>query len=176
MLRHATAHGALSATKVKEWGLRPTFDRLVPELGVVAAAAIERLVQNAGYQDIAGKNRSHGGERKALSLRQPHAEAVMRGVKIVEKRSQPTEVRGRIYIYASYSRLEAAEEAKLMIEYGIDDRSCDELVRGVILGTVELTNCTGTKGNYKWNLKNPDRLRRLKTPAHTLRSTWFTPF
>ena len=36
--------------------------------------------------------------KKALSIRQPHAEAIMRGVKPIEFRSRPTKIRGRIYI------------------------------------------------------------------------------
>jgi hypothetical protein len=44
-LRHATAHGALSATKLKEWGMRDTFHRLTIEMGDVAASAVESLTQ-----------------------------------------------------------------------------------------------------------------------------------
>lgn len=33
---------------------------------------------------------------KALSIRQPHAEAIMRGVKPIEFRSRRTDMRGRI--------------------------------------------------------------------------------
>jgi len=38
---------------------------------------------------------------RALSIRQPHAEAIMRGIKKIEYRSGPTKTRGRIHIYAS---------------------------------------------------------------------------
>ena len=41
---------------------------------------------------------------KALSIRQPHAEAIMRGVKPIEYRFRSTNVRGKIYIYASTGR------------------------------------------------------------------------
>lgn len=175
-LRHSTAHGALSASKVRQWGMRDTIDRLIVELGLVAAAAIDKLVDGSGHADIAGKNRSDDGKLKALSLRQPHAEAVMRGVRLVERRTYSTTVRGRIYIYASYARADNAEEACLMQKYGIQDKSCDELPRGVILGTVELSDCTGTKSNYQWHLTNPTQLQVFKIPNNTPRSTWFTPF
>jgi predicted transcriptional regulator len=36
-----------------------------------------------------------------LSIRQPHAEAILRGVKPIEFRSHPTKVREWIYMYAS---------------------------------------------------------------------------
>jgi hypothetical protein len=42
-LRDATAHGALSASKVKEWKLRPALDRLTLDLGRLAALALRRL-------------------------------------------------------------------------------------------------------------------------------------
>jgi hypothetical protein len=78
---------------------------------------------------------------RALSIRQPHAEAIMRGVKTIEYRSAPTRIRGCIYIYASLGRYSAEDEAEMMAEYGIDDVACDDLPRGVIIGTVELHDC-----------------------------------
>ena len=41
---------------------------------------------------------------KALSIWQPHAEAIMRGVKPIGFQSRPSNVRARIYIYASLAR------------------------------------------------------------------------
>jgi hypothetical protein len=38
---------------------------------------------------------------KALNIRQPYADQIMRGTKRIEYRSRPTKVRGRVYIYAS---------------------------------------------------------------------------
>src|SRR5262249_50928348 len=45
---------------------------------------------------------------------QPHAEAIMRGVKTVEYRSGPTNVRGRVLIYAGLGRYSASDEAEMM--------------------------------------------------------------
>ena len=70
---------------------------------------------------------------RALSIRQPHAEAIMRGVKKIEYRSAPTRIRGTICIYASLGRYSAADEAAWMDKYGIDDVICDELPRGFII-------------------------------------------
>jgi hypothetical protein len=38
---------------------------------------------------------------RALSVRQPYAELIMRGEKKVEYRSKPTKVRGRVHLYAA---------------------------------------------------------------------------
>src|SRR5205809_702044 len=38
---------------------------------------------------------------RALSIRQPHAERILRGTKTAEYRSRPTGIRERVYIYAS---------------------------------------------------------------------------
>jgi hypothetical protein len=54
---------------------------------------------------------------KALSIRQPWAELILRGDKTVEYRSQPTKIRGRIYIYAAQGKSDA-DEAELEEELG----------------------------------------------------------
>ena len=43
-LRNATAHGALSATKVQQWGLQKPFLTLSDNLGEVAIAGIQKLI------------------------------------------------------------------------------------------------------------------------------------
>ena len=68
---------------------------------------------------------------RALSIRQPHAEAIMRGVKMIEYRSRATRIRGRVYIYASLGRYSSVEEAEMLEEYGIDDVDIEDLPRGV---------------------------------------------
>jgi len=60
---------------------------------------------------------------RALSIPQPHAEAIMRGITPVEFRPQPTSVRGRIYIYASVRRYYVKEEVTMLEMYGITTRS-----------------------------------------------------
>lgn len=44
-LRNITAHGALSASKVKSWGLRSAFEVFTRDLATVATAALRRLAQ-----------------------------------------------------------------------------------------------------------------------------------
>ena len=112
---------------------------------------------------------------RALSIRQPHAEAIMRGIKKIEYRSRPTNVRGRIYIYASVGRYSRKEEAGMMDIYGIED-ACDDLPRGVLIGTVELWDCTGAGGNYHWHVRNPERAKELLKPTKHPQPIWFNPF
>lgn len=108
----------------------------------------------------------------ALSIRQPHAEAIMRGVKTTEYRSGPTKIRCRIYIYASLGRYSAEDESDMMAEYGIDDVSCDELPRGVLIGTVDLHDCD--EGD--WHVRDPERATTLKKPMKHPQPVWFNPF
>lgn len=109
---------------------------------------------------------------RALSIRQPHAEAIMRGVKTTEYRSSPTKIRGRIHIYASLGRYSADDEAEMMEEYGIDDVSCDDLPRGVVIGTVELYGCDGGD----WHVRVPERAKRKRKPRNHPQPVWFRPF
>lgn len=109
---------------------------------------------------------------RALSIRQPHAEAIMRGVKKTEFRSGPTKIRGRIFIYASLGRYPAGDEDDMMAEYGINDVACDDLPRGVIIGTVDLHDCE--EGD--WHVKEPERAKTLRKPKNHPQPVWFKPF
>ena len=109
---------------------------------------------------------------RALSIRQPHAEAIMRGIKKIEYRSGPTKIRGRVMIYASLGRYSAQVEAEMMDDYGIKDISCDDLARGVIIGTVELFDCD----DDEWYLRKPERAEKLIKPTNQPQPVWFHPF
>lgn len=113
---------------------------------------------------------------KALSIRQPHAEAIMRGIKAAEFCTRATNVRGRIYIYASRNRYHVEEEAKILEMYGIGDVNSDDLPRGVVIGTVELWNCTGFGGKYEWHFCHPERATELLKPTKRPGGVWFNPF
>jgi hypothetical protein len=108
--------------------------------------------------------------RLALSVRQPFAELIMRGVKTVEERSRPTRVRGRIYIYASLGRWPATEEAEWAEEFGID---IEGLPRGVLVGDVELYDC---QGEGEWLFRLPERLATPAKPERHPNPVWFRPF
>jgi hypothetical protein len=110
---------------------------------------------------------------RALSIRQPWAELILRGEKSIEYRSQPTNVRGKVYIYASATRYAPDEEADIQADL---DFSLDELPRGVIVGTVEITDCTGSGGQFEWALDNPQRLEMPLKPQRRANPVWFYPF
>ncbi|QDS86675.1 hypothetical protein EC9_08480 [Rosistilla ulvae] len=109
---------------------------------------------------------------RALSIRQPHAEAIMRGIKQIEYRGSATKIRERIYIYAGLGRYDANDEAEWMDDYGITDVACDDLPRGVIVGTVELYDSDGGQ----WYLRSPQRAATLRKPENRANPVWFKPF
>ena len=113
---------------------------------------------------------------RALSIRQPNAEAIMRGVKKIEYRFRPTKIRERIYIYAAKGRFTPETEAEMMANYKIMDKDCDDLPRGVLIGTVELFDCTGDKGDFHWHVRNPERAKKRLKPKERPQPAWFNPF
>ena len=46
-------------------------------------------------------NITSGIQNRALSIRQPYAEMILRGIKVIQYRPMLTNIRGRVYIYAS---------------------------------------------------------------------------
>ncbi|PHS02925.1 MAG: hypothetical protein COA78_19750 [Blastopirellula sp.] len=113
--------------------------------------------------------------QKALSVRQPYLEEILRGNKTIEFRTQATNTRGPVYLYASKIRWGKQAEAELERELGY---SMDELTRGAILGSVEIADCQfcEAEGMYHWQLENPQRLKRpLLTDARP-QPVWFYPF
>ncbi len=106
---------------------------------------------------------------KALSIRQPYAEQILRGTKRVEYRSQPTKFRGRFYIYAAKTAGPAAEFASLGVEPG-------DLPTGVVVGTAELVGCMKGRRFFEWKLTKPRRLARPRKPRGHPQPVWFNPF
>jgi hypothetical protein len=47
---------------------------------------------------------------------------------------------------------------------------------GVIIGTVEIVNCTGRPGDYEWHLANPERLDEAIKLEKRPQPVWFIPF
>jgi hypothetical protein len=98
---------------------------------------------------------------RALTILQPHAEAIMRRETLAEYRPGPTTVGGRIQVYASLERLDPDEEEAWLGEYGIDDVESDELPRGVIVGTVDHCDCTQQGEVFMWHFMHPERVHAL---------------
>lgn len=114
---------------------------------------------------------------RALSIRQPHAEAIMRGIKKIEYRSLRTQIRGRVQIYASLGRFSQMKEAALLSEkYKMTDVAIDDLPRGVLIGTVEVSDCTFDGVEFNWHLRNPERATQFLKPKKQPQPVWFKPF
>ncbi len=93
---------------------------------------------------------------RAISIRQPWVELILRGKKRIEYRSIPTNIRGPVYLYASQKPVdwpEAWEDA---------GAAPGELPTGVILGSVEIVDCKYDRRNdeYHYILRNPKRFKK----------------
>jgi ASCH domain len=106
---------------------------------------------------------------KALSIRQPWAELILRGTKRVEFRSMRTHIRERVYVYASLTPGDEEAFNKLGLAVG-------ELPTGLIVGTVEIVGCSGRKGSRRWHLARPERAKRLIKPKRKPQPVWLIPF
>jgi len=104
----------------------------------------------------------------ALSLRQPHAEQILRGKKRIEYRSMPTNKRQRVYIYASKSPADQEFWNEIGLEPG-------DLPTGVLVGTVEIIGCRKVRGEYEWDLARPIRLNHPFRPKNQPQPAWFFP-
>jgi hypothetical protein len=93
----------------------------------------------------------------------------MLGKKRVEYRSRPTHIRERVYVYASCTPAPAGDWARTIWKPG-------DLPTGVLVGTVEITGCTGEPGDFNWHLAKPERSKRKLKPTNHPQPSWFNPF
>ena len=125
---------------------------------------------------------------RALSIRQPYAELILRGIKTIEYRSQPTRIIGeRFHIYASKKKvsppivsdnlqvsrppewmLELAEQIKL-----IPPSLGKGLPTGVIVGSAVIERVTQIDGMYRWHLTGVERAKTLRKPRGHPQPVWF---
>ena len=106
---------------------------------------------------------------RALSVQQPFAELIMTGKKKFEYRSIPTNIRERVYVYAS----KKSGPEKRWQNSGYEPGS---LPTGVLVGSVEIADCQGTLGDYAWKLARPKRAKRMLKPKNRPQPVWFRPF
>jgi ASCH domain len=97
---------------------------------------------------------------RALSIRQPYVELILSGKKKLEYRSMPTNLRERVYIYASLQQGGSDKEFRLT------GKSFEELPRGAIVGSVEIIDCQydEKEASFVYKLANPKRIK--KYPIH----------
>jgi hypothetical protein len=137
---------------------------------------------------------------RALSIRQPYAELILRGIKRIEYRSRATRIIGeRFWIYASKGRvsgfgvggsgkggmwsgdlagqapppwmIELAEAMKLW-----KPGELGGLPRGVIVGSAVIEKVTPGDGIYHWHLREIQRTPRLRKPRGRPQPVWFKAF
>lgn len=141
---------------------------------------------------------------RALSIRQPFAELILRGIKTAELRSRSTSIIGeRFWIYASkgktkravWSRdLEVAMPPAWMIELAEQLKMIEpellkaDLPTGVIVGSAVIERVTsiapphpgplpeGEGRMYKWHLADVERAKKFRKPRFQPQPTWFKPF
>ena len=109
---------------------------------------------------------------RGISVRQPFAEEILRGTKQIEYRTRVTNIRERIYIYASLGSRPDEDWA----DAGIKPNS---LPTGVVVGTVEIVGCEPSDtydGEYDWHLARPERLEKPIRPKEHAQPIWFYPF
>lgn len=112
---------------------------------------------------------------KALSIKQPWAWMIIHGGKDVENRTWNTQFRGRFLVHASAActRDYWAQAVSFALERGLIKRPAEippinELLRGGIIGSVEMTDCV-IASDSPWYMGDKGFLLRDAKP------TAFTP-
>lgn len=127
-------------------------------------------------------------DRIALGVRQPWAELILRGIKTVEVRTLPTNLRGPIYLYASKLLAEMPAAQPAITRYALDTAA---LPRGEIVGSIDIIDCRPATrhdaaaacvpaslltGKLVWVLARPERLVSPVRPRFLPYGVWFYPF
>lgn len=141
---------------------------------------------------------------RALSIRQPFAELILRGMKTIEYRSRATHIIGeRFWIYAArgdaakatgrtnrgiWSRDLAVPGEPLppwMLELaeGLRLWKPGELPTGVIVGSAVIERCEPPSGDvasrsalFQWHIGGVERLGQPRKPVRHPQPVWFVPF
>ena len=140
---------------------------------------------------------------RALSIRQPYAELILRGVKTREFRSRPTRIIGEpFYIYAAKGPAtrrptDAAAEGRRIWsdDLAVPGRApgdappppwmlelaelliLGKLPVGVIVGTASISECEPQGGGrFAWHLADVRRLAQPLKPERQPQPAWFRPF
>jgi hypothetical protein len=129
-----------------------------------------------------------GQPTRALSIRQPWAELILRGDKIIEVRTIRVNLRERVHIYASLGDVDLDDQVRVRRKHGLD---LESLPRGVIVGSVEIVGCRPLTVRdsraaafpvpadleaFAWLIESPRRARELVKPAKHPQPVFFTPF
>src|SRR5690242_9631378 len=98
---------------------------------------------------------------RAISIRQPYVELILRGEKTREFRSRPTNIRERVWLYAALRPADGRSEWRKV------GKNPGDLLTGAIVGTVEIIDCRwdGRMKCFAYVLKAPRRLTKPRKPA-----------
>lgn len=107
---------------------------------------------------------------RAISIRQPYVEMILRGTKVEEYRSHRTLVRGEVYLYAGLKAGDDSEWQRMGMHPG-------DLPTGKIVGTVEIKDCRRDDAHdcYAYVLENPKRLEQHRTPTNQPQPCFWRP-
>ena len=105
----------------------------------------------------------------ALSVKQPYAESIIRGEKVIERRTVNTKIRGRIMIYASKSKAKDSEFERLSIY-------SEDCLYGYIIGEVSIVEVNFDSPKYLWKLEQPTRYKCPLKPMKRPQPIWFYPY
>lgn len=129
-----------------------------------------------------------GRSRIALGIRQPWVELILRGCKTIEVRSQPTNIRGTIFIYAARKHATSPDANTACVAHNLN---IDDLPTGLIVGQVDIVDvraatpvdtdaaCVSSallENQYAWTLANPVRYETPLRPRFLPYGVWFYPF
>lgn len=107
---------------------------------------------------------------RAISIRQPYVEDILRGKKKFEYRSRPTQIRGRVFLYASLGPGNLDYWKKMKLTPG-------SLPTGLVVGSVEIVDCLEDgDGGFKYKLKDPKRYKTTIKPKSRPQPCFFFPF
>lgn len=112
-----------------------------------------------GGQRVGGAASTSGETLRALSIKQPWVELILRGVKDIENRSRRTWHRGPLLLHASATR--DGEVDALIQEHGLPTT----LPFGALVGVVDVDDCVEShasewfNGPFGYVVKNPRRFR-----------------
>ncbi len=129
----------------------------------------------------------------ALSVRQPYAELILRGIKTVEYRSRATRIVGeRFHLYAAGKKWNGAnakpiwsrdlstagEPPPWMLELADALRLFShELPTGVIVGSAVIEKVDQRDdGMFQWHLVEVERAKTFRKPKQHPQPVWFEPF
>ena len=108
---------------------------------------------------------------RAISIKQPFVEEILRGIKKYEYRSRPTKIRGRVYLYASLKPRTDGNWKRLKM-------NPEDSVKGYIVGSVEIVDCVYFEKHecYGYKLKKPKRYKKHMKPKNQPQPCFFFPF